>query len=344
MKNFAILLLAITFLFGCKKDKENNASGDYTKGLFVVNQGKFQSGTGTITYVSEKDSITDLFTQQNAGHILGNIAQSMIKFGDYYLVAINNGSKVQVLNAKDFTHKGEINGIFVPRYFISSGDKLFVSSWGDDFKSGSIKRLDPVTLTIKSSIAIGGAAEYMLISNNLLYVTVATVAETSKSLLVFDINTNALVHNIQLSDNPHAMVLDKNNALWVICSGNPDFANPANNTPGRLIKLVNNNIVASYVLSHGANSLTTNANKDVLYFLMDNQVFAHPIGATAFQPESLFQGFFMTLEYDKNNQEILLADAGDFQSNGRIIRLNPITKTTKSFKAGIVPGFVYFSE
>ena len=111
MKNFAILLLAITFLFGCKKDKENNASGDYTKGLFVVNQGKFQSGTGTITYVSEKDSITDLFTQQNAGHILGNIAQSMIKFGDYYLVAINNGSKVQVLNAKDFTHKGEINGI-----------------------------------------------------------------------------------------------------------------------------------------------------------------------------------------------------------------------------------------
>jgi len=124
MSHFKIILVfSFYWLISCSKE-DVPVTTDFSKGIFVVNEGPFNSGTGTITYRDAIDTIQDVFGRQNAGKSLGNIAQSMIKFDDKYYVSINNGAKIQVINSKDFKSVTEISGIDAPRFFATDNKKL----------------------------------------------------------------------------------------------------------------------------------------------------------------------------------------------------------------------------
>lgn len=346
MKCFKLFILSFVILtFSCTKD-ENTDTVDYSSGVFVVNEGPFGNGTGTITFQNGQDTIQDVFGRENSGKALGNIVQSMIKLGDKYFISINNGAKIQVVNAKDFKSIGEINGINVPRYFVADQNKLYISHWGADFNSGAVYEINPETMTLSKPISIGGAPENMIIKNDKLYVAVSSSSAQNKSnkVVVIDTKTNLVIKTIVVGDSPEAIVLDKNDDLWVICNGLTDWTNPAQNTNGSLYKIKNDLVVASFTISNGANGLVVDKNGDRLYFLMGDRVMAHDITDQVFENESVYDGLYYGIGYDKSNGRIYLADAGDFQSKGRAIFINPETQTTGRFTTGIAPGFFYVSE
>ncbi len=341
---FSILSLLI-LLLSCSKDEEKSTI-DYSSGLFVVNEGPFGSGTGTITYQNGQDTIQDVFGKENAGKALGNIAQSMIKFKDKYFISINNGAKIQVVNAKDFTSATEIKDIPVPRYFATDNNKLYISSWGADFNSGAVYEINPSTLTLSNPIKVGGAPENMYFQNGKLYVAISSSSaqNNSKNIAVIDTKTNLIQKTILVGDSPEVITKDKNGDLWVICNGLTDWANPAKNTPGSLHKIKNDQVVASFTISNGANGLVIDKKGDRLYFLMGDKVMAHDITDMIFESESVYDGIFYGLGYDTSRGRIYVADAGDYQSNGRALFIDPTTQATGRFTAGIIPGFFYFSE
>ena len=337
------LFLSFLLLSSCTKDEAISAI-DFSKGVFVVNQGVFQSGTGTITFHNTKDTIKDVFVKSNPGKILGNIAQSMIRFDNKYFIAINNGAKIQVTDGVSFTSVGEINGIKVPRYFAASDSKLYVSSWGSDFKSGEIYEINSKTLTLSKPIITGGAPENMMISGDQLYVTVSSVSEKSNKIIVIDTKTNNILSTIVVGDNPSSITSDKNGAIWILCSGNSDWANPALSTKGSLVSIVNNKVVSSFSVSNGANSVVIDKNKEKMYFIMDAKVYVHGITDATFKKESIFDGNFYTLGYHTVKERLYMADAGDFQSDGEVTFINPATKAVGRFRTGIIPGFIYFVD
>lgn len=341
---FSILSLLI-LLLSCSKDEEKSTI-DYSSGLFVVNEGPFGSGTGTITYQNGQDTIQDVFGKENAGKALGNIAQSMIKFKDKYFISINNGAKIQVVNAKDFTSVTEIKDIPVPRYFATDNNKLYISSWGADFNSGAVYEINPSTLTLSNPIKVGGAPENMYFQDGKLYVAISSSSaqNNSKNIAVIDTKTNLIQKTILVGDSPEVITKDKNGDLWVICNGLTDWTNPAQNTNGSLYKIKNDLVVASFTISNGANGLVVDKNGDRLYFLMGDRVMAHDITDQVFENESVYDGLYYGIGYDKSNGRIYFADAGDYQSNGRAIFIEPISQATGRFTTGIAPGFFYFSE
>jgi len=346
MNLFKISILSLFILtFSCTKDENANVV-DYSNGLFVVNEGPFGNGTGTITFQNGQDTIQDVFGKENVGKALGNIAQAMIKFGDKYYISINNGAKIQVVNATDFKSAGEIKGIAVPRYFATDNKKLYISSWGADFNSGAVYEINPVTLTLSNPIPIGAAPENMIIQNDKLYVAVSsgTPQNNSKNVVVIDTKTNKIQKTIATSDSPEAIVKDKNGDLWVICNGFTDWTNPSLNTNGALHKIKNDLVVASFTIYNGANGLVIDKNGDRLYFLMGDKVMVHDIADNAFENESVYDGYYYGIGYDVSRRRIFLADAGDFQSNGRAVFIDPDTQATGRFTTGIIPGFFYFSE
>jgi YVTN family beta-propeller protein len=346
MKCFKLIILSFVILtFSCTKD-EDVSTIDYSSGVFVVNEGPFGNGTGTITFHSGQDTIQDVFGRENSGKALGNIVQSMIKFGDKYFISINNGAKIQVVNAKDFKSIGEIGGINVPRYFVADQNKLYISNWGADFNSGAVYEINPETMTLSNPISIGGAPENMIIKNDKLYVAVSTSSaqNNSNKVVVIDTKTNLIINTIVVGDSPEAIILDKNNDLWVICNGLTDWTNPAQNTNGSLYKIKNDQVVASFIISNGANGLVADKNGDRLYFLMGDRVMAHDITDQVFENESVYDGLYYGIGYHKSKGRIYLADAGDYQSNGRAIFIDPTAKTSGRFTTGIVPGYFYVSE
>ena len=77
-----LIIATICFIFtilACSKD-ENSVSNNYATGTFVVNEGPFQTGTGTITYYDGTNAFQNVFEKENNDNVLGNIAQSIIKF------------------------------------------------------------------------------------------------------------------------------------------------------------------------------------------------------------------------------------------------------------------------
>ena len=184
----------------------------------------------------------------------------------------------------------------------------------------------------------------MLISDDKLYVTLTSpYGQSSQDVIVVNTKTNKISKTIATGDSPSAIVKDKNNDLWILCSGNYAF-DPLNNTRGSIHRLRDDQKVASFSLSNGANGLVVDSDGDRLYFLMDGKVMAHDITDTTFEDESIYDGFFYNISYEKSSKRIFLADAKDFASAGEILFINPETNATGRFATGIVPGFIYFSE
>jgi hypothetical protein len=342
---FFLLLLSFVLLFPSCTPEEETDTRNFSTGTFIVNQGAFIGGTGTISFVKDDEVIEDIYTRQNKGFVLGNIAQSIHKFNQKYYIAVNNAAKIVVVNADDFKFTGEIS-LSLPRYFVTSGNKLYATSWTSDFKAGFINLIDPNTLKVQKSIAINGLAEKMIEKNGLIYITV-TATETDPlngHVVVYDTQKEAIQETIKVGDNSNDLVLDKNGDIWVICRGFSNFTDPTKNTKGSLHKIVGNKSVFSTPLSNDANGLVINSTKDNLYFMMDGQVFEWNATNTNSAPKSINNGFYYAISLDPQNDQLYLADSKDFQQKGEVKVINTQGNAIKTINAGVIPGFVYFSN
>src|SRR5882672_6024023 len=78
---FAVLFVAAS-LWACNND-DDKPQGKYEHGAFVLNEGKFLSGTGTVTYYNEQaDTLQQNIFRNAAGQFAGDVVQSMIFHDD----------------------------------------------------------------------------------------------------------------------------------------------------------------------------------------------------------------------------------------------------------------------
>jgi hypothetical protein len=80
-----MVILSSLLFVACKKDDPEPPppvnETDYGSGIFILNEGPFQNGTGTITYLSRNgfERVDNLFQTANNLTPLGNIVQSWYK-------------------------------------------------------------------------------------------------------------------------------------------------------------------------------------------------------------------------------------------------------------------------
>ncbi len=343
MNRFIPLLFCFLItIISCTKDEDIKTTL-YETGTFIVNEGPFGSGTGTISHFDGTKVTQDIFGKENNGNSLGNITQSMIKMNDKYFIAVNNADKIQIVNTKDFKNVSDIPNIPLPRYFCTSGNKLYLTSWSKDFTNGAIIQIDPVNLKVLSTIPIKGLAERVLAKNDLIYITVTSNPFDifPRSVLVLDTKSNTFIDTITVGDNPNDIVEDKNGDIWVLCSGFNVWTNPSLNTSGSLHKIQNGQSVLNYTLPNGAKGLTINKNGDKLYYLVDGKAMQRNIEGVE---KSFADGNFYSIAFNKSTNELFLSDALDFQKPGIVIIIKEDLTSRLELSAGIIPGFFYFIE
>ena len=340
-------ILMILLNTSCSKDNGQSESDiDFSKGVFIVNEGPFGSGTGTITYFNpETDSlIQDVFSRQNLGRPLGNIAQAMIAAGDKYFISVNNAGKIVVVNRKDFKLLTEITEVSVPRYFAVAGDELLVSAWGPDFNSGEVVVIDVKSMAIKSRIAVGGSPEGIYVAGNRAYVALSTVGNPSRSYAIINIAEQKVEKYIDVCDNPKFIAQASGEELWVICSGNTDFSNPANSTSGALVKVVNDVVEDNFILPNGANYLYFNNAGTTAYFTEGSKI--QSIDLTSGNISDVFTSdyFIYAFAFDPGRELFFVSDPGDFSSRGRVEILNKSGQILRKIEAGVATGYIYLAD
>lgn len=359
-KFILIAVPAIVACFAsCKKEKNNDGpvSADYSHGVLISNEGSFSSGSGTVTHFNRdsKKTLQNIFQDVN-GFPLGNLVQSLAVSGDQLYIVVNNSQKVEVVNLESFSSTGTISQLEQPRYFLGiNSSKGYITQWGDGSK-GELKVVDLASHSILKTVDIGKGSERMLQSGNNVFIcnaggynptTYDPVNDSAVS--VVDAQTDNLVQRIPVGYNPSGIVNDANGKLWVICQGINDYNNTANNRPGCLVKINPSTFTVELTLPFPTNylgmRLTIDDGGENIYYQYNESVYKMQISATVLPVAPLIARSFYALGYDSATHLIYGSDAGNFNSNGYVIRYEESGALIDSFMVGIGPGnFVFLPQ
>lgn len=343
-----IALLLLLLVAACHKDNpppEPNPA-ELGKGIFIVNEGNFNSGNASLTYyeTETKKPTNHLFYKQNNAP-LGDVAQSISVYGEKAYIVVNNSGIIYVINKKTAKYEGKITDLVSPRHLLFVDDnKAYVS----DLSSSKITIINPTELSILGKIETGRTSEEMLKIGDEVFVANWSSYNQSKinnQMMVINSLQDVLIDSITVGIEPNSMVVDKNGMLWVLCSGG--FANTENPSlwqidPGQRMLIQKIEFPDIY---SSPTALETNRESDLLFYI-NKAVFRMGISESEIPSEPFIQGFSelpYQLSINQQNNEIYLTDALDYTRNGFVYRFNAEGQILDTIAAGLIPGDIGFS-
>jgi len=257
-----------------------------------------------------------------------------------YIVVASAG-KIVVADPLTMQTEATIDGFELPHHFLPVGNnKAYVSQWGSDGVTGAVKEVDLNSNSITGTIPTRGGPEYMLKRANDVYVSMTGGYLVDSVVTVINTNSDQISDNIAVDFVPSSMQLDANSDIWVLCRGLIDQQNPSNNRPGKLIKLVNNQIDLSITVASAASDLVINNSKDILYFLnpvASSWTYEHPISSNTLATVPFIDVSTSHLGHDPETDLLIGADIKTGQQNGDFILFDANGNEEIRFEVGILP-------
>ena len=359
----SLLLLSMFMLVSCSNDddvldmdegqeeQEQEAPADfkYDEGFLISNEGPFNNGFGSVSYVSsDLNTLTnDIFQAENMSDNLGNIVNS-IGFTDNQAYVVSNVSnRITVVDRFSFVETGRISsGLENPRYFVALNGKGYVTNWGDPLVETDdyIAVINLRTLNVDATIPVGLGPEKIVYDGNQLYVAHKGGFGTNNIVTVINPTDDTVVTTIEVGDVPESMALDSQGNLWVLSSGKPAFT--MEETEGRIqrINTASNTVVFSSEFDLTSHPSYLNIDNDQLYFFLDGGVYVgnaldYLVPTTA----QLDVGFYYNMAVI--NGKLFGCNAGDFSGAGTLEVYDLATNALEAIlNVGVVPGNVYLNQ
>ncbi len=339
MKPVTRLYLAFLLLFfGCKKSEDPIPQVFFNMDVIILNEGNFGQGNATIDLYNSRDKRqqSDVFRSNNQGRPIGDVIHSMYVGQDTGFVVVNNSQKVELIDLNDFKSLGTINGLNSPRYFLPiSSTKAYVS----DLYAKSIHVIDLQRKVVNKTIQANGWTEQMVKIEDTVY-----IADMSNNELIrINSKLDTILSRSALIRQPNSVVVDKNNTIWVLCSGGFDEVLP------RLYQISTSGNVIQFFefqsVSMSPGNLIIDGEGEKLYYL-NGGVYSHSITATQLANDPVIPQdgrLLYSLAIHPSSEELYVADAIDYQQNGVIYRYLKSGELVHQFRSGgVIPGSFQF--
>jgi DNA-binding beta-propeller fold protein YncE len=341
MKNLVKIVIVSLLIVSCNKSADYPISNYILRGgAFIVNEGNFRSGNGSLSFYSY-DSLkifNDLFVNAN-GRPLGDVPNSMAIKGNNAYIVVNNSGKIEIIDQSTLKSLATIQGLNSPRNisFISD-NKAYVSSLYSD----SVAIINLNTFSISGYINIRRTSESIAIAGNNAFI--ANWAQ-GKEIMVVNTTNDRLVDSIEVGNEPESMVFDRYGMLWVLCNGGwmrQYYAKLVEINPSV------NKVVKTFTFPTKEESptcLKIDGLGQTLYYLDDGvrqmDINSTSLPATTFIIQESGESFYK-LGINPVNSDIFVTDAVDNTQRGYVL----IFKNDGSFvtkqQAGIIPGSMFF--
>lgn len=352
--NFLFFSFVISLLIfsSCKDDNDDDqpTPQSFENGIFISNEGIFQTGTGTISFISRSNNSVqnDIFNSVNK-RPLGNVVNSITLHNGNAYIVVNNAEKVEIVNAKDFKSKGVIENLSYPRYFMGVNiSKGYVSDWGSG-TDGGIKVIDLNNNEVSKTITTGNGAENMIMNGDFVYVVNSGGYLNDSTISVINTSSDIVTATVEVGSNPNSIQLDVNGKLWVLCGGKWKSDWSQLEIPGKLVRLdpTSNTVEASFSfssLTSTPSKLVINSSKDILYYSYNGGIYKQDIAVAELDTIPFINRNFYGLGFDPKDDYIYSTDPGDYSSSGWVfIYKSSNGQIVDSFKVGIIPGNFYFN-
>lgn len=355
---FFLFICALFALSGCSKDPirekpvdppvDTNKVYSFEKGVFVINEGNFNWGNASVTFLDQTNNTTiqDIFNKVNQ-RSLGDVAESMSIAGNYGYLVINNSNRIEVVSVNDFKSVKSITGLNSPRFMtVVNASKAYVSNL-----QNNISVIDLNTNTISGNIKTASWTENMIRYKQFVLATsIGSFSEPSSGrkaqIFVIDIQTDKIIDSIQTGKEPIGLIIDKKDKVWVLCSGGYDnFEKPS------LLRIDPEQRIVekSFQFSDPQkvpSRLCMNPTGDTMYFLNGGIYRMAVTDATLPQaPLIPSEGRLLYgLSIQPSTGHIFTSDAVDYVQNGKVYQYSQKGILQKSFTAGRIPGSFCFKD
>jgi YVTN family beta-propeller protein len=346
MKKTLLALLSAAVLVGCNPDKETGPSIPGSPGVFVLSEGQFGKGDGSVSAfgTSSKALLVDAFGTINNNAQLGDVVQDMGLANGRGYICVNASNKVEVVDASTFKSITTIRNIRQPRYFAStSASRGYVTSWRGPYTSyqpGKVMVLDLYNGTVIDSITVGRCPEQLLVLNGLLYVP----NSYDNTISVIDAATNKVTSTVTVTSGPKTVVADQAGNLWALCS-QPYGA--TSTPPASLVRFAAGSTTPQLTLpfaSSGASQLRISPDKTQLYYSYGGAEYKMSTTATTLPTTPFIRRSFNGFGIDPRDNTIYAAVSTGYTTNGRFVRYPAAGGAAiDSFTVKVGPnGFVFY--
>lgn len=329
---FKVLLLSgVLFFASCAKDAPQAPKGDYENGILISGEGS-GANSGTVSYVSNdlSKSKQKVFKKVNKAD-LGIYLQSIAFDNDRAYIVVDKQNTITVVNRYTFEKVGVITeGLKTPRYMAIMNGKGYVTNWGDPYKADDdfVSVIDLQTFKEEGKIPVGLGPERVVTQGGNLFVSHKGAYGANNIVSVINTSNNTLVKEIKVNDIPDEMFFDGAGNLIVLSEGKKIYdTNWAviGHTKGAIsfIDTANNTVKRKIEFTEGVHPSQLTLNNNNLYYNIGNKVFMMNVNAISLPttpllevPATYFYGIGV------KNENIFIADAGNFKSSGQLLVYN----------------------
>jgi hypothetical protein len=331
-------ILSFLMIGSCKKkaDVPTPPLTPPEKGLYVICEGNFNWGNASIAaYNENNNTLSNGYFEAVNGFNLGDVLQSVAETSDRYFIVMNNSSKIEVVDKKDFSSLYTITDLGSPRYFQTINDSI---AYVSDLWNNAIHIINYNSGVLVSNISVNGWSEQMVKVEDSVYVCLTD----NNSIGIINNLNNTLIDEIELNFHPQSVRLDKHNILWVLAS---DF-----NEASALYRINPSNRSIELEWEFSGNStikyIDLPAESDYLYLAYSSGLFTR---ITLTQNPVITSLFTLNTDgmygFNINDMgEVYIMEAHDFVQNGTVSKYSDNGNLIYSFESGVNPNSIIFTE
>ena len=347
-------LCAAALLSGCNNEDEKLLLPDTqttTPGngsFYLLNEGNYGQNNATLDFFDAEDGTyyTNIYPSRNpeVAMELGGTGTDL-KIYENRLYAVMNGShKVEIMTADSAKHIADVD---VPncRYICFEGGYAYVSSY-----TAQVYKIDIAAAKVVDSVSVGREPEEMAVVGGKLYVANSggysyLSGEYDSTVSVIDLATFREIKKIDVAINLHHLKADGKGNLYVTSRGN------YGDIPSNLyvIDLATETVKA---LNIAASDIGMDNNIAYVY----SSEWSDVTGKTTYtshtidlNSQTVSEGHFIpegvapySLTVNPITKELVVTDAGDYTTSGKVYFITPDGKIEKTVFAGVSPGHVAF--
>ena len=346
IKSMLTIFLFSTLLGGCMKWEYGleEIFDNKGEGLFITNEGNFQYGNASLSYYNPttKTVENEVFYRANAMK-LGDVAQSMTIHNNTGWIVVNNSHVVFAIDTQTFKETGRITNLTSPRYihFVSDEKAYVTQLWDNRIFIVNPKRYEIVGHIVCPNMTMeSGSTEQMVQYGKYVFVNCWSY---QNRILKIDTETDKVVDELTVGIQPTSLVLDCNNKLWTLTDGGYDGSPYGYEAPS-LYRIDAETFTIEKQFKFSANDtpseLQTNTSKDKIYWL-NNDVWAMNVTDENLPAKSFLENegtIYYGLTICPHTGDVYVADAIDYNQQGKIYRYSKEGQLIDEFYVGITPG------
>ena len=341
MKNSVKIIFLYLVVVSCTKIPGIPlANYTFGGGIFILNEGNFRAGNGSLSFYSYDSSkiYNDLFYSVNGRH-LGDVPNSMILYAGNAYIVVNNSGKIEVINQVTLESKATITGLNSPRNMsVINKNKAYVSS----IYSDSVAIINIANNSISGYINLRRSSETIIVAGYNAYISNWM---GGKEIMVINTINDQVIDSIEVGIEPESMVLDVQRRIWVLCNGGWERKNFAELD---VINTGTNHVEKKYVfpiLQNSPSSLKIDGFGVTLFYLdkgvRQMDVNSDNLPTIPLIPET--GSYFYNIAINPINSDIFITDAVDFMQRGYVLIYKNDGKFVSKQKADIIPGSMCFN-